>query len=98
MVMNRVRFSKKICQIELASFPSNFACFVLNLITNPMVTHVNSFGPLQIECTVSDTHRTEVVTKDFSLSLWVSQIRQCVNNTDSGLTDYECCGILGCSG
>jgi len=71
---------------------------VFDLITNPVITHVNSFGALQIKCIVSDTHRTEIVTKDFSLSLWVSQIRQSVNNTDSGLTNYEGCGILGCCG
>jgi hypothetical protein len=56
MVMDWMCFGKKIRQIEFARSPSHFEHAKFDLITNPMIPHVNRFGSFHSESVVCDTN------------------------------------------
>ena len=89
-MMHRMCFCEKIGKIEATGFPSDLESMLLDLISNPMIAHIDGFGALLDESVISEADRAEIVAKNFSIFLRITQVFQSVNDADSGLADNKC--------
>ena len=86
-VVHWMRLGVVIGQISATLLPRHIEFFLLDLVSNPVVAHVDGLRALEFDVRVCDTYRTLVVADDGGCVLWVTESGQDVSCV-GGITTY----------
>ena len=95
VVGGRVDLGEVVAQIIASWSPRDCVVAESNLITDPEVTHINSFRALKMHCTVGDTQSGAIVSENRCRGLRITEISKGLPGGQSGLAIAERSSDLG---
>ena len=93
MTLNGERFCKEVCDVVDPRNVMHRELLLPQTINNPVESHVHRFGHLGGNGVVGETHRTFVVTEDWSRRLGVPHVAQDVALGESETSRCEDAGV-----
>jgi hypothetical protein len=91
-------FRKVVSKVFNPWFPVDFELALIGSVTDPIESHVNSFGALLCDGAVDDATSCEIVSLEWGWRLWMSQLDKCCSEGYSGTgieeegSNFSLCG------